>query len=205
MGGLFSTLIFIFFAISIIARIINAAKKQQAKQNTQNQGKAGPVQQMHSRLQDTLRQQAAGYQQNKRTTTQAQTAVPKPETKPMMDTRYREGGRLNRPSLEGAKVEGHRVEGHVVEGHKVEGRNDYYKHPSAASPHRIEQVAIESSMGDEHAGEGCKTHYRIRRKSIKTRKAAGRKLAMNKDMVINGIIMSEILTRREGRRNVGVR
>ncbi len=200
MGELFSVLIFLFIAFSIIKRIAASFKEQQANQRKmQGQVRTQMPQQTQS-LQEILRQEANRYRQEP-----APKAAPKPAPKPQTFVRPGEGAALNRRSLEGTIVEGYKMEGQRVEGFKVEGRKDYYKHPSEKSPHQKERAMIESSMGKEFAGEGCEDHYRIRRKSTSRKRAGGKKIVFNKDTVVNGIIMSQVLTPRGGRRNFSVR
>ena len=200
MGEFVSVIIFLFVIGSIVRSLLASYKKQQEQQQKMQGTVRPPMEQKEMSLQDVLRQEANRYRQ------EPKPQVQKVQPKPQYTERPMEGAALNRRSLEGTQMEGYRMEGHKVEGYQMEGRKDYYKHPSERAPHKKERAAIESSMGKEFAGEGCEPHYRVRRKSTSARKrAGGRKIAFNKDTVINGIIMSQVLTPRGGRRNLGVR
>lgn len=107
---------------------------------------------------------------------------PKPQAKAQPKKRYSEGDPMNRKSLEGISLE-NRMQSHMHSNMK-----------SRLTSRNI----TESSMGKGFAGEGCQEHYDIEIVGRKQSKKQGSRKGVNfsKNPYIQGIIMTEVLNRR---------
>ena len=202
-----SSLIPLFIIISIVFSIVSKAKQAQSKS-----ARKGPVthtQAKSSSLQEIIRRQIE-EQRNAVSGTPPKSAVqpPKPEqvdfsagkyARPNApaDSRYSEGDTLNRKTLEGAPVEMQRHshdahigisynEGDALNRSTLEGSPvlEYEDKFSLDETAKVSRTAKKATKAKKQALLNSGTvAFRIDQKSI-----------------VNGIIMSEILTKRGGRR-----
>ena len=205
-----SGLIPLFIIISIIVSIVSKAKQAQSKtpvkRPTQTPG-AGSQSRGLS-LQEMIRQQIE-EQRNAASPTGVPPAPkpePSPAQKPAFDrtltsipkTRYSEGDTLNRSTLEGTPVEMQ--------------RHSHNAHPGGSynEGDALDRYSLEGSLLDyedkfdlDVAASASRRGKSTAKKKSPSGKSGGvSKLKFDGNGIVSGIIMSEILTRRGGKRAV---
>ena len=205
-----SSLIPLFIIISIVFSIVNKAK--QAQNKSANKGSAAQnTQTRSSSLQEIIRRQIE-EQRNAVSGTPPQSAAqpPKPEpvdfsdgkyAKPNAPTekRYREGEALNRKTLEGTPVE---MQRHSHDAH-IGGS---YNEGDALNRSTLEGSPIFEYEDKFDLDEEVKVSRRGKRAPSKKKSTGSRykleSLKFDTNGIVNGIIMSEILSKRGGRRAI---
>lgn len=201
--GIISSLIPILVIISIIFSIVSKAKQAQNKSS-----KTGPAakntQVKSSSLQEIIRRQI----EEQRTAVSGISSQSAAQSKPVQagfpgrenppaDRRYSEGDAINRQTLEGTPVE---MQRHSHNAH-IGGS---YNEGDALDRYSLEGSPIFEYEDKFSLDERAKVTKRGK-KAPKSKKQAGsknrfKKLEITQDSVVNGIIMSEILGSRGGRR-----
>lgn len=204
MEGFFSAIIPLLIAISVVSSIVSNIKKNQQKSNKGH--KEAPKSQQS--LRELMREQV--LQQGGILKDQFNNIVNLEEPK---NTRYREGDKLNRKTLEGTPVEhqrhshnahiggsyneGDKLNRDTLEGITLEGGFSYGEDDMSLD-------ALDVDNSDVLSVQRAKKSARKPRKSLQYSGGGShfRELKMNRDSIVTGVIMSEILEKRGGRRSV---
>lgn len=208
-----SSLIPLFVIISIVFSIISKAKQNQ-KKSSNTSSSAGGSQKRSLSLQEIIRRQIEEQKKAMNTSFGQQSAKPEPtaysssqENTPTemqsssrdahLNKHYNEGDALNRGSLEGVPTE---MQRHSHNAHP----GGSYNEGDALKRSSLEGKPILENKDDIDAFEATKVS-RIKRKTTKPKRNSLSKSStiafkLNRNSIINGIIMSEILTKRGGKR-----
>ena len=203
-----SSLIPLFIIISIVFSIINKAKQAQNK-SSNTRPSAGNTQSKNLSLQDIIRQQIQEQKNAVLGNTPQNTVQPPkpvqvvlPEVKyakpnPIEKQKYREGDALKRGTLEGVPTEmqrhAHKVHigGSYNEGDPLD-RGTFKDSPLTEYEDKFDL--------DEISKASRKTKKATRAKRQALVQSGTVEFKIDKKSVVNGIIMSEILNKRGGRR-----
>jgi hypothetical protein len=197
MEGFFSSIIPILVIISIIAKIIDSAKKNQQKSDKETK----QLNNQPQSLQSLIREQVSHHKDVLLEQFNSITNVDN------QSVRYKEGDKLNRNTLEGTPVENRRY----TDSAHIGGR---YNEGDKLDRNTLEGITLEGNLA---YGEGSMSlatldldnkevlsAKRIKKAKVsKPKKYVGLSyegLKFDRNNIVNGIIMAEVLTKRGGRR-----
>lgn len=224
-----SSLIPLFVVISIIFSIINKAKKAQEKNAKKQSGNKITSSKKYQPLLEVIRQQMEEQKQTMKTPFTPPITQQK-ATPQMQQTRYNEGNVANSRSLEGTPTEMQRhahnahIGGSYNEGDALNRRTlenkpvemqrhshnahvgGSYNEGDSLNRDTLEGTLIFDNMENYDSNEiaYAEKSQRKTKKPKKILQSTGefRELKLNRNSIVNGIIMSEILNKRGGKRAI---
>jgi hypothetical protein len=190
MEGFFSSIIPIIVLISIIAKIIDATKKNQQKSDKGIKQSNNRQQSLQSLIRDQVTQHKDSLLDQFNNIANFDND----------NTRYKEGDKLNRNTLEGTPVE--------HQSHERNGKS--YNEGDKLHRDTLEGITLEDiedsmsldalNLDDSDVLKVSKIRKSKTNKPKKHVGASYRGLKLNQENIVNGIIISEVLVKRGGRR-----